>query len=140
LSALTCGPFDLSKITRNPPPASSAPGTVHLASLEGLPETLERLRTLLEQIVSPRPPQGILTDYLTPAELAADLHIKEDRLSEWKREGFGPPRTRIMQRVVYRREAVLAWLRTLEEEGGAADLSPRSRMMVQRARPPPAGG
>src|SRR5262249_47736527 len=69
---------------------------------------LERLHTLLKQIVLPRPLQGILTDYLTPAELAADLHIKEDRLSEWKREGFGPPRTRIKQRVAYRREAVLA--------------------------------
>jgi hypothetical protein len=107
--------------------------------LERLLVTLERLHTLLEQIVSPRPRQGVLTDYLTPAELAADLHIKEDRLSEWKREGFGPPRTRIKQRVAYRREGVLAWLRTLEDEDGAADPPLRSGIIVQRARPPPAG-
>jgi hypothetical protein len=69
----------------------------------------------LEERSAARPAPGILIDYITPQQLAAELHIKENHLTLWKREGFGPPRTRIRQLVLYRREAVLSWLLGLEE-------------------------
>jgi hypothetical protein len=78
----------------------------------------------------------------SPTKLAAELHIKENHLAVWKREGFGPPRTRVRQLIMYRREAIRAWLRSLEETpaahgedtDGAGD---QQRSLVQRARPPP---
>jgi hypothetical protein len=67
---------------------------------------------------------GILADYLTPAEVATEFGIRENQLSEWKRNRFGSPRRRLKRRVMYGREAVRDWLRSLEEnsaaDGGAA--------------------
>jgi hypothetical protein len=105
-------------------PLTSGAVTTDATSLRCLLETLERQRTLLERIlgallethdVRAGPAQGILADYLRPEELAAEFRIRETQLFEWKRKGFGPPRTRIRQLVVYRREAVLRWLLGLEE-------------------------
>ena len=109
--------------TQNLPPTSGAV-SADSTSLRRLVETLERQRTLLEKIlrallekqdVQAGQSQGLLADYLRPEELAAEFRIRETQLSEWKRKGFGPPRTRIRQLVVYRREAVLGWLLGLEE-------------------------
>ena len=111
------------KSTQNLPLTSGAV-SADATSLRCLLETLERQRTLLEKIlgallekqeVLPGQAQGILADYLRPEELAAEFRIRETQLSEWKRNGFGPPRTRIRQLVVYRREAILRWLLGLEE-------------------------
>ena len=111
-TALTCGSRDLPESTQNLPLTSGAI-TTDATSLRCLLETLERQRTLLEKIlgallekqdVRPGPAQGIFADYLRPAELAAEFRIRETQLFEWKRKGFGPPRTRIRQLVVYRRK------------------------------------
>jgi hypothetical protein len=84
-----------------------------LRAIEDLPAAIA---AALEQRSATRPaPSAILVDYLRPEELAAEFRIRETQLSEWKRKGFGPPRTRIRQLVVYRREAVLRWLLGLEE-------------------------
>jgi hypothetical protein len=131
----------------SPLPASSAVADADTPSLARLLETLDRLRTLLERVLAPTP-SGILADYLTPAELSAELRIRENQLSVWKREGFGPPRTRIRLLILYRREAVRAWLRSLEENpaattgedppGGDRRRKPvMIATLVQRARPPP---
>ena len=94
-------------------PLTSGAITTDATSLSCLLETLERQRTLLEKIlgallekqdVRPGPAQGIFADYLRPEELAAEFRIRETQLFEWKRKGFGPPRTRIRQLVVYRRK------------------------------------
>jgi hypothetical protein len=110
--------------TQNQPNANGAPATIDATSLGCLSETLERQCTLLEKIlgallnnrpIRAGPAKGILIDYLSPEELATEFHIRETQLSEWKRKGFGPPRTRIRQLVVYRRKAVRHWLLGLEE-------------------------
>jgi hypothetical protein len=102
---------------------------------DALAAILRAIEDLKAAVVGPgrglaaRPGSGILAaDYLTPAELAVELHIKENYLAVWKREGFGPPRTRVRQLIVYRREAVLEWLRSLEENSVATgeDLRHRS--------------
>jgi len=69
------------------------------------PRHLDRLRILLERVLVPTP-AGILADYLTPAEVATEFGIRENQLSEWERNRFGPPRTRLKRRVMYGREAV----------------------------------
>ena len=111
-------------------PLTSGPISADATSLRCLVETLQRERTLLEKIlgallekqgVHAGQAQGLLADYLRPEELAAEFRIRETQLSEWQRKGFGPPRTRIRQLVVYRREAVVRWLLGLEE-GHRGDL------------------
>jgi hypothetical protein len=126
-SSLDLGSRDLPDSTQNPPQASGAPATIDATSFGCLLETLERQCALLEKILSALlnkrdvragPAEGILAEYLRPEELAAEFRIRETQLSEWKRKGFGPPRTRVRQLVVYRREAVLRWLLSLEEGPG----------------------
>ena len=58
---------------------------------------------------------GVLTDYLNPAELAAELGISGRTLERWNRLGNAPPRTRLGKRIVFRREAVAKWLRSREQ-------------------------
>jgi hypothetical protein len=105
-------------------PLTSGAVSADATSLRCLVETLERQRSLLEKIlgallekqdVRAAQAQRLLADYLRPEDLAAELRIRETQLTEWRRKGFGPPRTRIRQLVVYRRDAVLGWLLGLEE-------------------------
>ena len=63
---------------------------------------------------------GVLTDYLTPAELAAELGISGRTLERWARLRECPPRTRLGKRIVYRRAAVTEWLRAREQAIEAA--------------------
>ena len=111
-------------------PASNAIAAVDAPSLARLLDILDRLRILLERVLVPTP-AGILADYLTPAEVATEFGFRENQLSEWKRNRFGPPRTRLKRRVMYGREAVRDWLRSLEEnsdaDGGAAGDRERSQ-------------
>jgi len=111
-------------------PAGSAIAAVDAPSLTRLLDILDRLRILLERVLVPTP-AGILADYLTPAEVATEFGIRENQLSEWRRKRFGPPRTRLKRRVMYGREAVRDWLRSLEEnsaaDGGAAGDRERSQ-------------
>ena len=96
-------------------PPSVAPLEGALAAISRAIGELPAALAALEELSAAQAATGILIDYITPQELAAELHIKENHLAMWKREGFGPPRTRIRQLVVYRRESVLRWLLSLEE-------------------------
>ena len=56
----------------------------------------------------------ILREYLTKAELAAQLNRSIRSIDRWTLTGDGPPCVRIGRKSLYRREAVLEWLRGLE--------------------------
>ncbi len=57
-----------------------------------------------------------ITEYLTPAELAAFLGVSERTLSRWATNQSGPARTRVGRSLLYRRHTVLAWLESQEEQ------------------------
>jgi len=57
---------------------------------------------------------SILSEYLTKAELAAQLHRSIRSVDRWALTGDGPPCVRIGRRTLYRRAAVVDWLRRLE--------------------------
>ncbi len=59
--------------------------------------------------------KGILSEgYLTTPDLAAELGRSTRTLDRWALTGDGPPRTRIGRKTLYRRDAVIAWLRSRE--------------------------
>ena len=57
---------------------------------------------------------GILSGYLTKKELAAELHKTVRTLDRMTLAGNGPPPTRIGRTTLYRRDAVLDWLKSRE--------------------------
>ena len=57
---------------------------------------------------------SILSEYLTKTELAAQLNRSTRSVDRWALAGDGPPRVRIGRRSLYRRAAVVEWLRGLE--------------------------
>lgn len=57
---------------------------------------------------------AILQDYITRAELAAELRINPRTLIRWQRQGQGPAVTTIGKRPLYRRSTVAAWLAARE--------------------------
>ncbi len=57
---------------------------------------------------------NILNDYFTKAELAAQLRRSVRSIDRWLLSGDGPPSIRIGNTTLYRRESVLAWLRSRE--------------------------
>jgi hypothetical protein len=61
--------------------------------------------------------KGLLTDFLTQCEAAAELEICERTLDRWRALGEGPRVTKIGRRVYYRRSTLLAWLCTREQQG-----------------------
>jgi hypothetical protein len=69
-------------------------------------------------------PETVLSEYFTTEQLAKDLRKSVRTLDRWALTGDGPARTRIGRMTLYRRDAVIAWLRSRE----------------QPARPPRKGG
>ena len=61
---------------------------------------------------------NILNEYLTKAELADQLHRSIRSLDRWALTGDRPPCIRIGRRSLYRRAAVVEWLRSLETTPG----------------------
>lgn len=61
---------------------------------------------------------SILNEYLTKAELAAQLDRSIRSVDRWALTGEGPPCVRIGRRSLYRRAAVVEWLRSLETTPG----------------------
>jgi len=61
---------------------------------------------------------SIISEYLTKAELAAQLHRSIRSVDRWALTGGGPPCVRIGRRSLYRRAAVVEWLRSLEIRPG----------------------
>ena len=57
---------------------------------------------------------SILSEYLTKAELAAQLRRSIRSVDRWALTGNGPPCVRMGRRTLYRRAAVVDWLRGLE--------------------------
>lgn len=62
----------------------------------------------------------ILDGYLTTTECASELGIDKRTLERWHRLREAPPRTKIGNKVLFRREAVAKWLRSREKDCQAA--------------------
>ena len=58
----------------------------------------------------------VLSDYMTPEELAGELGVCKRTLDRWHASRSGPPRVTVGRRPLYRREAVTQWLRKREED------------------------
>ena len=69
-----------------------------------------------------RTENSILSEYLTKAELAAQLNRSIRSVDRWTLTGDGPPCVRIGRRSLYRRAAVIEWLRSLEVKPGRLGL------------------
>ena len=57
---------------------------------------------------------GLLQDYMTPAELAAELGVNPRTLERWNNQRVGPPRVRLGRKVLYRRDSVVEWITASE--------------------------
>lgn len=57
---------------------------------------------------------GILDEYVSRKQLAADLKLAEATLIRWEKDGKGPPVTRIGRDVVYSIPSFKKWLREQE--------------------------
>lgn len=57
---------------------------------------------------------NLLDDYLTIKETADQLGVSHRTLMRWKKNGFGPPVTRIGHRLYYRRSSARQWLNSME--------------------------
>jgi len=72
---------------------------------------LELAETLDDDSVKP-----MLSDWMTRAELAAELGLTAETLSRWDARRVGPAPTLVGRKVLYRRETVRAWLLEQEQE------------------------
>jgi hypothetical protein len=79
---------------------------------------LEMAGTLEEHGVKP-----MLSEWMTRAELAAELDLTAETLCRWDARRFGPAPTRIGRKVLYRRDTVRAWL--IAQEQGCNSTSGR---------------
>jgi hypothetical protein len=62
------------------------------------------------------PTDGLLSEFLTPDELSAELNLKPTTIKAWRRLRKGPPSTTIGARVYYRRATVIVWLASCEDK------------------------
>ncbi len=65
-------------------------------------------------------PAPYLPEIASRAQVAAYTGIASQTLSRWATEGKGPRFRKAGARVLYERETVLAWIRSLETGGEAA--------------------
>jgi hypothetical protein len=76
----------------------------------------------LENTLSPetgisRPERaGVLDAYLTAADLASELGVSERSIARWRALRTGPAWTAVGKRILYRRSAVAAWLKSREQK------------------------
>jgi hypothetical protein len=59
---------------------------------------------------------NVLDDYLSKSDTAVQLGVTERTLDRWDRLRSGPPRTKMGQAVLYRVDALRAWLKAQERE------------------------
>jgi hypothetical protein len=59
---------------------------------------------------------SLLESYLPEKATADEIGATPRTLSKWRKERIGPAWTRIGRRIFYRRDAVLEWLRSQEEQ------------------------
>jgi Helix-turn-helix domain len=62
------------------------------------------------------PLSGVLTDYLSRADLARELGVNERTLDRWQRLHCGPPLTHVGRQILYRKAAVREWLQSQERQ------------------------
>ena len=72
----------------------------------------------------------LLAGYVDRHTLASQLNIHVRTLDRWHLEQVGPPRTTIGKQVLYRGEAVKAWL--LEQESTSPSMRRERRMPCNR--------
>jgi predicted DNA-binding transcriptional regulator AlpA len=61
------------------------------------------------------PEQTLLSDYLTPRQVAAELGICEKTLARWHAARRAPPRLTVGRKLLYRRATVSNWLQQQEK-------------------------
>ena len=66
-------------------------------------------------MTTPNNGENVLADYMSRNELAEEIDRNPRTLDRWASLGIGPPRTILGRRTMYRRQAVLEWLRAQEE-------------------------
>ena len=59
---------------------------------------------------------GLLADYLTPEQLAAELGKSGRTIARWDHLRIGPPKTVIGRKPYYRRESVQLWIMRQERQ------------------------
>tara|TARA_R110002110_G_scaffold16490_4_gene71490 strand:+ start:3346 stop:3627 length:282 start_codon:yes stop_codon:yes gene_type:complete len=73
----------------------------------------------------------MLSEWMTRAELAAELDLTSETLCRWTARRIGPAPTQVGRKVLYRRETVRAWLLAQEQDrnasSGCAGQKPRGR-------------
>ena len=73
--------------------------------------------------------EPVLFEWMTRAEVAAELKITTETLCRWNSRRFGPPPTRVGRQVYYRRETLHEWLLNQEQ-----DLSPEPKRSAYQMR------
>lgn len=61
------------------------------------------------------PGETLLESYINRDQLAEELSCSKRTVDRWHALRIGPPRTVIGRQILYRRDAVEAWLRSLEQ-------------------------
>jgi len=75
--------------------------------------------------------QPMLSEWMSRAELAAELDLTPETLCRWTARRIGPAPTQVGRKVLYRRDTVRAWLLAQEQDrnasSGCAGKKPRGR-------------
>jgi Helix-turn-helix domain len=59
---------------------------------------------------------GLLADYASPEQTAAELGVSTRTLARWRAKRTGPPYTLIGRKLQYRRSSMTAWLQRRERD------------------------
>ncbi|MEM7173197.1 MAG: helix-turn-helix domain-containing protein [Pseudomonadota bacterium] len=59
--------------------------------------------------------KNLQEEFLSPRDVAELLGVVTRTLQRWHALGVGPPRCKVGRRVLYRRNAVLDWLKASEQ-------------------------
>jgi predicted DNA-binding transcriptional regulator AlpA len=93
-------------------------------SLAQVKQALARRKLRLGMVLPETPPvppprasaeQTLLSDYLTPRQVAAELGICEKTLTRWHLARRAPPRVTVGRRLLYRRTSVSRWIELQEK-------------------------
>jgi orotate phosphoribosyltransferase-like protein len=77
-------------------------------------------------------PAALLEGFMSEEQFADELEVSVQTARRWQREGRGPQRAKIGKKVLYSRDAVLAWIRGL---AGADEVAvKRARAGLKSAR------
>lgn len=70
---------------------------------------------------------GLLDDYLTREDLAAELGKCVRTLDRWHAARFGPPRVTVGREPMYKRASVASWIEKQERDPAAVSTTRRRR-------------